>query len=44
MTEEQLYHQMFKSAQTGITDIAGAKASPNNFRLPHQITKITLQL
>jgi len=30
--EEQLSPQMFKSAQTGIINIAGAKVSSNNFK------------
>jgi hypothetical protein len=35
MNEEQLSSQMFKSAQTGIIDIAEAKVSSNNFKTSH---------
>jgi hypothetical protein len=35
MNEEQLSPHMFKFAQTGIIDIAGAKVSSNNFKTSH---------
>jgi hypothetical protein len=35
MNEEQFSPQMFKSAQTGTINIAGAKVSSNNFKTSH---------